>query len=119
MNARLLSVGLLVLAMLTVVASDPECPLINCVAGSRVGCLITKERCRCFCVQEQDPCQYVKLNYGSTCAPNERISCTLDDNTCKCQCGKFLSLMLDFCVYLLHSRINSNQYFLKQDNHNS
>lgn len=49
MNARLLSVGLLVLAMLTVVASDPECPLINCVAGSRVGCLITKERCRCFC----------------------------------------------------------------------
>ncbi|KAL3195449.1 hypothetical protein MRX96_045672 [Rhipicephalus microplus] len=86
MNARLLSVGLLVLAMLTVVASDPECPLINCVAGSRVGCLITKERCRCFCVQDQDPCQYVKLNYGSTCAPNERISCTLDDNTCKCQC---------------------------------
>ncbi|XP_075554084.1 uncharacterized protein LOC142587081 [Dermacentor variabilis] len=89
MNAKYAAAGFLLLGFIaSTIAADPPCPLVNCVAGSRVGCFITRQRCECSCVQGIDPCRYVTQRYSRKCAPNQVLKCKTDVQACKCRCAR-------------------------------
>ncbi|XP_040067259.1 uncharacterized protein LOC120840702 [Ixodes scapularis] len=61
----------------------PECPLLKCVGGSKVACIVGEERCSCRCVQSEDPCESIQ---DQPCLLGKRNHCTTQDITCKCRC---------------------------------
>ncbi|XP_077536883.1 uncharacterized protein LOC144149218 [Haemaphysalis longicornis] len=65
------------------VKDDPECPLVNCLPGSKVACFISPDRCQCTCVMDDDPCAPL-LNMH--CPYFLRLSCSIEAITCKCRC---------------------------------
>ncbi|KAK8786264.1 hypothetical protein V5799_023964 [Amblyomma americanum] len=86
---KFLAIGVLVYVLLTQVArADPVCPGLYCKPGSKVGCYITAEECRCFCVEDQDPCDYVRESFPSACRAPEALQCYTEAFApCKCRCG--------------------------------
>ncbi|KAL3195447.1 hypothetical protein MRX96_045671 [Rhipicephalus microplus] len=85
---KFLALGALFCCCLALTNSqDPECPLTNCLPGWRAGCLITAVDCQCFCVKNENPCQFIVRNFQGSCASNQFIDCNPDVSPCLCRCA--------------------------------
>ncbi|KAK8777914.1 hypothetical protein V5799_020744, partial [Amblyomma americanum] len=83
---KLLIVGVLAYIILAgVTAEEPECPLLECLTGSKVACFLTEERCRCFCVP-REPCEFLRETFSEECKPPNALQCSTEGITCKCHC---------------------------------
>ncbi|KAK8786261.1 hypothetical protein V5799_023961 [Amblyomma americanum] len=84
---KLLAFGVLMCAFLAEAAEDPACPALFCQLDAKVGCYLTADQCRCFCVTDEEPCFYLRDKFSPECHAPDGLHCSAEFGSCKCRCG--------------------------------